>query len=353
MKICQEKVEKYLEIAKSLKDSNQFFDMHTHPFEVIFAHCAYKPHPDQNGVYTTGISDFWPPRITALIDKEEQDQSVYSESYQRPAISQMRLSSLYSHTGPRVFNSHMEISGIDRILLLPVAPRKGDVDGQMLAMEKMFPDRERFHFGWSVSNDLKNDEILKSAEKTVNRFNISAIKIHPSQTEIDLSSDPGKVRVECILNVCRKLQLSLILHSGRFPMARIPQAQEYSTIDVLMDLNWDLSPYPVVFAHSASFSCSGLEMEEHILPKLLKLISRYDNLFIDISELDIPQLSLLIERIPIDRILFGSDALYGTQWHVVVKLLCALEKVSSNLESDFLTIINHNPDKHIFKTSKE
>ena len=78
MKICQEKVEKYLEITKSLKDSHPFFDMHAHPFEVVFAHRAYKPHPDQNAVYSPRVSDFLPPRISPLIMEEEQSQTATS-----------------------------------------------------------------------------------------------------------------------------------------------------------------------------------------------------------------------------------------------------------------------------------
>jgi hypothetical protein len=350
--ICREEARKYLDFAKSLSKSHQFFDMHVHPFEVVFSGCAYLSHPDQEGYYTTGKSSFSAPWLHDIVTEEKSDQVAFSASSQGMLIAKMRLSSLYSHTGSKVFEAHMALSGIDRILLLPVAPREGDVDAQMIAMEKMFTNREIFCFGWSVPNSLHDEQIFDSAKSAVNRFDISAIKIHPGQTEINLSTDPGKHRVNCILEVCRKLHLPLILHAGKYPLARIPQATDYSTINALKDLEWDISPFPVVFAHAAVFSCDLGEIEDQILPTLKKMLSRFENIFVDISQLDVHKLISTLNSIPIDRILFGSDALYDDQWKAIVKLLIALEKVSSRVEEDFLKIMVHNPANYIFKCSE-
>ncbi len=349
--ICREEAKKYLEFAKSLSKSHIFFDMHVHPFEVVYSECAYLPHPDQEGCYTTGKSNFSPPRIHDIETEEKSDRIAFSASPQRLAISKMMLSSLYSHTGPKVFEAQMELSGIDRILLLPVASRVGDLDGQMIALERMFPNREKFYFGWSVPNSLNDEQIFDSAKGALHRFDIRAIKLHLSLIEINILTDPGKQRLNRILGACSKLHLPLILHTGKFPIARFPQVSEYCTINALKDFEWDITPFPVVFAHAASFSCDPEEMEEHILPTLKKMLSRFDNLFVDVSELDVHSLILILRSIPIDRILFGSDALYDDQWKAIVKLLIALEKVSSRMEEEFLKIIVHNPANYIFKCS--
>ncbi len=174
--------------------------------------------------------------------------------------------------------------------------------------------------------------------------------MHPAGQET--RQDSGKQRVHRILEVCRKLHFPLILHTGKYPLARIPQATEYSTIDALKDLEWDITPFPVVFAHAALFYCTLGEIEDHILPTLKKMFSRFDNLFVDISELDVHGLVSTLRAIPIDRILFGSDALYDDQWKAIVKLLIALEKVSSSVEEEFLKIMVHNPANYIFKCSE-
>jgi len=144
--------------------------MHVHPFEVVYSGCAYLPHSDQEGYYSTGKSNFSPPRIHDIETEEKCDRIAFSASPQRLAISKIMLSSLYSHTGSKVFEAQMDLSGIDRILLLPVASRMGDLDGQMVALERMFPNREKFYFGWSVPNSLNDEQIFDSAKGALNRF---------------------------------------------------------------------------------------------------------------------------------------------------------------------------------------
>ncbi len=349
--ISRKAVGEYLSIAKSIKGSHLFFDMHTHPFEVIFRANDYHPHPDQNGLYTTGESEFSPPQISELISMANDNVRDVSGIFRRPAVSWKRLSSLYAHTGEVVFEAQMSLSWIDRILLLPVAPPEGSIDDQMPIIERMFQDREKYHFGWSVSNNIKNEDISESAMDAIDRFGIEAIKIHPGQMEIDPTSTSGKLRLEAILDTCNSLRLPLILHSGNSPLTRIPEAATFSTIDTFKDIHWDISAYPVVFAHAASYNCSIEEMKHHILPLLKKLMQQYHNLFIDISGLDISRLTQVFHYVPIERILFGSDSLYEAQWQVVVKLLYSLQQISSSLEEDFLNIISFNPLQYIFRQS--
>jgi hypothetical protein len=79
------------------------------------------------------------------------------------------------------------------------------------------------------------------------------------------------------------------------------------------------------------------------------MIFKYDHLFIDVSGVDTFGLKLILNTIPTERIIFGSDALYEHQWQRMVKLLYALDISSIDLEESFLMIVSQNPENHILK----
>jgi len=347
-KISIEEVSQYLSIAKSLKGSHYFYDMHVHPFEIVFTKGTYQENQQKAGLYSTGPTEFSTPQLTDIILESQEDKASASVMLQRPAIYRMKFSALYAHTGPEVFGAHMNLSTIDRILLLPVAPLEGSVNPQMDDIKKIFAGDERFYFGWSVSNDIKNEDIYKEACKAIKKFNVSSLKQNLTQTEINISTPEGKERLEFILDSCTKLNLSLILHSGRSPLAKNSEISRYGEIEVLEKFNWNSFACPIVFAHSAAYGCSAAEVKNQIIPRLKKMITKYPHLLIDISGVEIQGMINILEIIPIERILFGSDALYEPQWKRIVKLLYALEKSAVNLEESFIKIMSHNPENQIF-----
>ena len=346
--ISQARALKYLEAAASIKGTALFSDMHTHPFEIVFTNFNYRISPEQNGLYSNGLSKFTAPKVTELNIAKPKPHPTTTCLFKRPAIFRMKLSALYAHTGPAVFDAQMDLSGIDRILLLPVAGRNGSIDAQMNAMGEMFPDRQRYFFGWSVANCIKSEAIFDKAIEAVNRFNIAAIKLNLSQLEINPSSYPGKMRVEQILRVCSQLNLPLIVHSGKSPLSRNSATASFSTLEVLRYVKWNVSSSPVIFAHAGSYCCDYSEINDQTLPLLKKMLSKFDNLFIDISGIDTSAMALVIDSIPTDRILFGSDTLYEPQWQLIVKLYHVLENHSAHPDTSFLKIVSDNTDNYIF-----
>ena len=95
---------------------------------------------------------------------------------------------LYRHTGPRVLGDHMALAGIDRALLLPVAPASGTNDGEMDALEEMFGDDPRFLFAVSVPNSVATGGIAGFIARAVSTRRVRAVKLHPAITGIDLGS---------------------------------------------------------------------------------------------------------------------------------------------------------------------
>jgi hypothetical protein len=348
VKISIAEVNHYLSLAKVIKGSDQFYDIHVHPFEIVFTKGNYQENQHERGIFSTGLKPYAPPQISEIVLDQQVDKADVQGMSVRPAIFRMKFSTLYAHTGPQVFNKQMSLSAIDRILLLPVASSQSSVNPQMYDMKRIFAEDERFYRAWSVSNDVKNSDIYDDACKAINLFNICAVKQNLTQTEINIDHPDGKKRMNSILDSCTKLNLPLILHSGRSPLAKNPELSLYSEIDILEKFDW--SPYtcPIVFAHSASYGYSAREIRDYIIPHLLKILEKHTNILIDISGVDIRGMIYLLEEIPSDRILFGSDALYEPQWQRMVKLLFALEKSSVDTEESFSKIMSHNPENYIF-----
>jgi hypothetical protein len=323
--------------------------MHVHPFEIVFSKGNYQQNPYASGIYSTSLSKFNPPEKSEIVINTVDHKSNSINVKLRPAIFRMKFASMYSHTGPEVFNYQMQLSAIDRALLLPVAPLEGSIDPQMVEMKKFFSSDERFFFAWSVSNDLLTDDIYGAALSAMKLYKIFAIKQNLTQTQINIRSSEGNKRFEAIIDSCTKLDLPLILHSGKSPLVIDEESGNYSTLDVLEKFNWKLANKPVILAHSASYGYSIDEIVTDIIPRLKKLIHKYSNIYIDISGVDVHALKHILEAVPSERILFGSDALYEQQWQRLVKLIYALEQSRLDLDDTLIRILSANPEKHIFK----
>jgi predicted TIM-barrel fold metal-dependent hydrolase len=346
-------IHRYLSLARSLKGQHHFYDMHVHPFEIVFNKGTYEESQDHSGIFSTGTSAFKPPQISELTLEHQGDKASASGMVQRPAIFKMKFSALYAHTGPEVFRAQMDLSTVDRILLLPVAPLVGNIDSQMSDMKRIFQEDENFFFAWSVSNDLENSDVYSAAQKAIENYNICSVKQNLTHTGINISQPDGNRRLQIIMEVCSGLSLPLILHSGRSPLASEPEQSKYGEIDVLETFNWNNYSCPVVFAHSAAYGYTATEIKTNIVPRLKKLISKNDNILVDISGVDAYGLKDVLEGLPSERILFGSDALYEPQWQRVVKLLHTLENSSLDTEHSFFNIMSHNPRKYIFNQCKK
>lgn len=348
VKINKDEVIRLLSYAKSVKGSHHFYDMHVHPFEIVFSKGNYQVNEQQTGLFSTGQRPFTPPQLSEVIIEQTFDKAGTEGQPLRPAIYRMKFSSLYTHTGPEVFNVQMDLSSIDRILLLPVATPENDVYSQMNDMKRIFKGDDRFYRGWSVSNDIVNDQILNEAAAAVKNYNICAVKLNLSQTEIDISHPQGKERFRAILYACVKLNLPLILHGGRSPLAKNPESSQYGEIETFERFDWSGYNIPVIFAHSAAYGYSTEEIKSIIIPHLKKMLSDHYNILIDISGVDINGMQEILEVISIDRILFGSDALYEPQWQRMVKLIYALDRSTHQTEESLIKIMSLNPERYIF-----
>ena len=226
----------------------------------------------------------------------------------------------------------MALAGIDRTLLLPVAPATGTNEWEMDALQEMFGDDPRFLIAVSVPNSVATGGIAQFISRSVTTRRVRAVKLHPAITGIDLGSGSGRERAEAMLDGCREGRVPLIVHGGRAYPVLDARGERYACIQNLAGIRWRDARVPVAIAHAGCYGCALDEMEQVILPALDAMLSANDNLFVDISALEHDALALVLERVSLDRVLFGSDALYEPPWSAMVKLVHALKRSQMDLE---------------------
>ena len=78
------------------------------------------------------------------------------------------------------------------------------------------------------------------------------------------------------------------------------------------------------------------------------LLSKYNHMVVDTSGISLEIMKSVVSRIDIDRILFGSDALYFPTWVTLVRLMVSLENESSTPDEDFYGVVSVNVNRYIF-----
>ncbi len=269
--------------------------------------------------------------------------------FSRPDLVQKKIAALYDEKGLRPFVSQMELCGIDRVLLLPVASSESAVEAQLLEMERVFGGDRRFYFAWSLSNSTRNEDVAHVAGKAVERYGVQAVKVHPAVAEIDLTSCYGKEKVESALQFCGQHRLPMLVHGGKSALARDAAVRTSGCIRNLCEIDWGTSKAAVVMAHAGAYGCGSGEMKEDVLPRLTRLLSKHDNVVVDISGLGILQMQSVLQNVEAERILFGSDALYEPMWKALAKLMAALERTTTSMEEALVKIISTNPRRLVFQ----
>ena len=344
-----EKVREYLDRIDRVAAEGTLSDMHVHPFEVMSSDIQYQREAGSRGVFNAGNFSYTPPMIGPLPDSTgsiDSDPSGKQDLIKKMVLLHARR--LYAHTGPVVMGDHMAISGVSRMLLLPVAANDDSRFGQMELMMKMFGNDERFSFGFSVPNHVPNQEIGRVVGEAVHRYGIIALKIHPNISGMDLTTASGVERLEYLLQASKEQGLSVIVHGGLSPDLFKKELIGLGTLDNLSNVDWNLTDQTVVIAHAGSFGYSNERVKRGVLPKMELLLSKYNHMVVDTSGISLEIMKSVVSRIDIDRILFGSDALYFPTWVTLVRLMVSLENESSTPDEDFYGVVSVNVNRYIF-----
>lgn len=337
------RVQEWLDLVRRTKGSSLFFDVHVHPFDVIFQSLRYQRQAAQAGVYGTDGSVFVSPSLAPVpLDGSSRPPASYRASFYLLVVRK-----LYRHVGPRVLGEQLALAAVDRALLLPVAPAGGSDEWQLDALQEMFGNDPRFVMAVSVPSDVPDREIAAYVSRAVAHRRVRAVKLHPAITGIDVGSAPGRARVEAILDACRASAVPLIVHGGRSYPIQDAQAEGYAAIGNLAGIRWSDAKVPVCIAHAGCFASSLDEVERMILPALDSMLASNPNLVVDVSALELDSLTRVLERVDAGRVMFGSDALYQPSWVAMVKLLVALERARMDVVATLERVASRNPSRFL------
>jgi predicted TIM-barrel fold metal-dependent hydrolase len=339
---CLEKVDKYIALVKDVQSCFRTYDVHIHPMEVFFGPLDYREDPHTKGLFAVGNTRYKSPSLSSL------KGGGFSAKMSSDQLRMIRffLARTYSHSGPKVFCEYFDMIGIDRGLLLPVAPEVGSMNGQMAICHEMFRNNERFRLAGSVPNGVGNDSVNGFLRDQVKTYNIAAVKIHPNITGINLGKPRGKERLECIIDVSSGLDIPVIIHGGRSDILK-KDSSRFAEISHFKDIGLK-SSRAVVIAHGGAYGIQVTEVIDEVLPVIKKLLNLYENLYIDISGLSHEVILQFLQHIGTERILFGSDALYENQIIMIGRLIYALENSDLGFENSLIQMLSQNAANGIF-----
>jgi len=290
------------------------------------------------GLYYKGSSVYHPPRVQANVECPKASPA--SSITLRSLLLASQLA--YTHTGPKVLIDQLEIAGLAGALLLPVARSSGAAEKLSQATAQMFPNDGRLLPGCAFPIGIPPDKLDYFFRSARDMRGIRAIKFHPNLTGVDPQTEFGRDLIEAMLAAAGSLDLLVVVHGGRTPALEPVACREYGKLAHLINVDWSISSAPVIFAHGGLYC---LTEEEAIadLDVLEKLFERYPNLMADTSNLDPSILRLLLEKVDLNRLIFGSDALYIPIWKSWVRFLQTLRIVTPHPEDDLIRIASLNP----------
>jgi len=151
----------------------------------------------------------------------------------------------------------MELSGINKVLLLPVASSHGDVEEKMIMVRSLYSDNNKF---WVAEVCQYNSVMMRSKIMSCGcvGFQCKGNKVHPIITGINLDSEKGKDRLLYILDACGNNHLPLVLHCGDRSDIYEYERGGYALIENIKDIAWGISRSPVVIAHAGLYQCDNL-----------------------------------------------------------------------------------------------
>lgn len=347
-----EECSRYLSLLRALRSSCRFYDTHVHPYEVLFDRFSYDGEPVVPGVLTVPGKSYTVPSAGEIKYSETADVKDEPLSRQLLDISVMLLKKVYGSVGEQVFADQMSLSAMDQILLLPVAAESVDpaeFDSRMRWVKECYANEDMYWISGCIPAAVRGDEIREYAAKQQVQYGIKAMKCHPVVSGIDLGSSERKQWLEMMLIACDELKLPLLVHGGRNNPYWGGSRGNFGSLEHLKEINLSLSRQPVVIAHAGLHRCTLQEISEQELPVLEKMLESHDNLYVDISGLGFEPLKLVLKSVDVERILFGSDALYVPQWEAVTMTLHALKELGMKPEECFVKMASINPSNIIFK----
>jgi predicted TIM-barrel fold metal-dependent hydrolase len=325
-------VARYLALAREVGSVRSLCDLHVHLTDVFDA----RPPRDDEGLEAaefTGPAGF---RVLSL--REQEDVPLAA----RNQVSRMLTRQSYERLAALDLRKQMQVTGISAALALPVAHPEGDLEAQMLYLSKCRERHPELMLGYTIAarESVPPDQLAAQISRAKALHGVKAVKLHNNISRIDLSTDRGRRHMNAVIEACGSVGLPLIVHGGASPILAPDPCCDFGRLQQLAKLDWEPAA-TVIIAHCGIYGCTRSEVDDCI-PLLKRLVTR-PNIFVDMSGLGSEALQIVIRAIGIERMLFGSDALYHPLWRAMVAALDAFHRVGLS-EADALSqVANETP----------
>ena len=336
-------VARYLALARELGTQRALYDFHVHLTDVFDQHV---PNLDSLVVFRCGSRESQPGFFRELTLAKQPGISAEL----RNATSRMIFEQVYRREPVTDLLRQMEVTGISSVLALPVAHPQGDVAEQISYLDRIRSHHSGVMLGYAVaaSDGLDAEGLYTRINSIRSLYDIKALKLHTNISEIDLTTPEGRRRATSIVQVCGATGLPLIVHGGASPILSPRPCCDFGRLEHLALLDWKTAG-PVIIAHAGVYGCSAAEIDD-ALPLLKDLLVANDNLYVDTSGLTSEVLEMVLRRVGVDRLVFGSDALYHPLWRAIVCVLHAIGRVGL-AEADTLRKIAGETPERLLKLS--
>lgn len=349
--LTSEESSRYLGILQELKSSCRFYDVHVHPYEVLFDRFFYGSEISAPGLLNVPGRCYTAPALSRIRFTDPAESAEFTETQRFQDVWVMLLRKVYGSVGGRVFTDQMNLSGIDKVLMLPVpldSCSLQEFDSRMRWVKEFYGNEDKFWIAGSIPPFLVEEDIGVYLAAMAQRYGIKALKCHPVISGIDLGESARKRWLEALLVCCDELKLPLILHGGRNNPYWRGARGNFGALEHFEEVLLPRSDTPVILAHAGLHRCSVQEITREALPLLTRMLRKNSNLYIDISGLAFEPLKLVLRSVDRDRVIFGSDALYIQQWEAVALTMHALKELGDQVGDAFIKIASTNPEKTVF-----
>ena len=328
-------VARHLDLIRELATSVQLTDMHVHATEVIRARQRYIG--DAADLLSETNAPAYTPAVFGPLRLSVPDAVSRMDPQARNRLSEMMFERTFQHTGVRVIHDQMDLCGISRALLLPVASVAAPINEQMTVLSAMQKASKRLLIGYSIPSEVPADRIREHLRSAASRYMISAVKLHPNLTGIDLDTENGINRVEATLEASGELKLPVIVHGGCSPILGDSPSARYSSVDALARIDWSITDSAVVIAHFGVYGCGGQDAHHLDLKPVNRLLEKHSNVYLDTSGVGPNIIEAVMPQADVDRLVFGSDALYLPMWQVLAAICHSIGDQGHSRLCDALT----------------
>ena len=252
--------------------------------------------------------------------------------------------------------TEMQDCYVDSCCLVPIEPWS-----LTSSIFNNFNDSNFFILGSIDIHSIKYEDIESKIHKYKNDYNIVGIKLHPNlqnfHPQPSHNEDIICKKLSKIYSTIEKFGLYMLIHGGRtfytnkmdYRYSKNKRSKKKGVLENFINKDgsselFDNYKMPIVIAHLGHYGLSRYNIE-----KVKDIVKRHDHIFFDTAGTSPKLISIMINNIGSDKIIFGSDAIYNSMFYNLIFTYQAIKKVSGSnfldnlyniFEKNILNIIN-------------